>query len=109
DVWMRQRRNGSRLAFKARLQVRVGREMLGQNFNGYVAPEPRVPRTIHLTHAACSQRSHHLVRSQLCSRRQAHFFFSSEAQFKTTFTCVAFVSASGSFMQTIFCPLLMTP
>src|SRR5215469_11559253 len=43
---------------------------------------------------------------QLCSQRQAHFFFNSEAQFKTTFTCVAFVSASGSFMQTIFCPLL---
>jgi len=56
-----------------------------------------------------TERSHHLVRSQHCSRRQAHFFFNSEAQFKTTFTCVAFVSASGSFMQTIFCPLLITP
>ena len=49
------------------------------------------------------------VRSQLCPRRQAHFFFNSEAQFKTTFTCVAFVSASGSLMQTIFCPLPITP
>ena len=46
---------------------------------------------------------------KLCSRLQAHFFCNSEAQFKTILTCVALVSASGSFMHTIFCPLLITP
>ena len=60
----------------------------------------------HPTHA---QRPHNFKRTELCARRDAHFLSSSEAQFRTTFTCIALVSLSGSLMQMKCCPSGITP
>jgi hypothetical protein len=60
----------------------------------------------HPTHA---QRPHDFKRTELCARRDAHFLSSSEAQFRTTFTCIALVSLSGSLMQMKCCPSGITP
>jgi len=101
-------RDGFGFALEALFANGIREEPRGENLDGDAAVQPGILGAVHLSHSACAELSHHLV-VPACSRRQTHFFFNSESQFKTTFTCVAFVSASGSFMQTIFCPLLITP
>ena len=48
-------RGRARLLLEALLAVRVGRELRRQNLDGHVAPQPRVARPIHLSHASGAQ------------------------------------------------------
>ena len=60
-------------------------------------------------HPAHAERPHNFIRTGQGARRDAHFLSSSEAQFRTTFTCIALVSLSGSLMQMKCCPSGITP
>ena len=52
DVGMVQRRQRLRFALEPREAIRVGRERLGQDFDGNVPIELRVARAVDLAHAA---------------------------------------------------------
>jgi len=53
---------------------RLSGKGLRQNFNGYVAIEPRVPRPINLTHAALADGGQDLVRAEslACGKRHEY-------------------------------------
>ncbi len=59
-----QRGQGLGLALKPRDPLRVGGERRGQDLDGDVAIEPRVPRPIHFAHAAGSEGRDDLVRAE---------------------------------------------
>ncbi len=46
--------------------------MLWQNFNGYIAPEPRFPGAIHFAHAARTERRLNFIRPESCARGEGH-------------------------------------
>jgi hypothetical protein len=56
NVGVIQRRNYLRLLLEPPQPFRVPRKRGGQNLDCDVAPEPRVPRAVHLTHAASAER-----------------------------------------------------
>ena len=56
DVWMVQARHRPRLALEALAQCRIFGEMLGKNFDGDAAPEPRVTRLVDFAHPARPER-----------------------------------------------------
>ena len=64
DVRVRQRGDGLRLALEARQRVGVLRAVGRQDLDRHLAPEPRVPRPVHLSHPARAERRHDLVRAQ---------------------------------------------
>ena len=57
-------RDSSRFAFEAHLQIRIRRELRGQDLDSDVAIQPRIARAIHLAHAASADRRHYFVRSE---------------------------------------------
>ena len=61
DVRMIEGGNGTRLAFEAKQQVRIARHACWQDFDGDLAPQLRVPRAIHLAHAAGAERGDDFV------------------------------------------------
>ena len=63
DVRVIQRGEESSLPLEPRDPVRIGRERLGEDLDGNVAIEPRVPRPIHFPHAAGPERGVNLVRA----------------------------------------------
>ena len=57
---------------EALLGLRVLRKMGGKNLDGYRAIEPRVPRAIHLAHAARPERRLNLVWTESRTRVKPH-------------------------------------
>ena len=49
---MRQRRDRPRFGLEPPAHLRVGRDVVGHHLDGDIPVEPRVPRAIHLAHAA---------------------------------------------------------
>ena len=64
DVGVREGGDSARLPFEAFERVRVGIELLGQDLDGHLAAEPRVPRAVDLPHAARAERGDDLVGAQ---------------------------------------------
>ena len=64
DVGMVQRGQDPGLALKPRDPLRVGGERRGQDLDGDVAIEPRVPRPIHFAHPAGPEGGNDLVRAE---------------------------------------------
>ncbi len=60
SVWGGTARFG--LAFKPSQSLGIGSEVLGQNLDGDISVELRIPRPIHLSHAALTERFKDLVR-----------------------------------------------
>jgi hypothetical protein len=56
-------RCGARLALKS-ISCSLGRKRSRQNFDGYLTMQPRIPRPIHLAHAAFADGLFDLVRSE---------------------------------------------
>ena len=71
NVWMIERRSGARLALEAFPRV-IRRKRLGQNLNCYVAMQPRVPGTVHLSHPALADGRKDFVRAELVACRERH-------------------------------------
>src|SRR5271169_5861604 len=69
---MAQGRDRLGLALKARFQVRIGRKMGGQDFDGDIAAEPRIARTADFSHAARAQRRLNLVWPEFRAGSQPH-------------------------------------
>ena len=67
---MIQRRDRLRLPLEPREHVRVLREGFGQDFDGDVAAQLRVPRPVHLSHSPGAERREDFVRPQQGSRIQ---------------------------------------
>ena len=63
DVRMAQRGNGARLALEAGHRIRVGGKRRRQHFEGDVAAQPRVARSIDLAHTAHANERHDFVRA----------------------------------------------
>jgi hypothetical protein len=72
DVGMIQRGDGAGFAFKAFASLWVGSHVSGQDFDRHCAIQPRVARPIDFAHAARSDRSNYLVRSEPSSDSQRH-------------------------------------
>ena len=72
DVGMIERRDGSRLALEALFQIRIGREMSWQDFDGDVAAETHVPCAIHFSHPTRTERCEDLVGAKSGARGQGH-------------------------------------
>ena len=61
DVRVRQGSNGAGLALEAGESARIVRDVVGENLDGDVAPQPRVARAVNLAHTARAQRSERSV------------------------------------------------
>src|SRR5688500_12784123 len=72
DVRVAQRSDDARFTLESRLAVRIAGHRRGQDFDGDIAPEPRVTGTIDLAHAARSDWTADLVGSETCSRTERH-------------------------------------
>ena len=72
DVRMLEGGEGLRLALEPRETVRVGRNGLRENLERDIALEPRVVRSIDLSHAARSQGGDDLVRPNADTRTERH-------------------------------------
>ena len=64
DVRVIQGRSGTRLPLEAVQALRVRRNLGRQHLQGDLAPEPRVPRPVHLSHPACANLAQDFVRPQ---------------------------------------------
>ena len=73
DVRMVERRGRARLLLEALTAAGVGGQGLGQHLDRDLAPEPRVPRPIHLAHAAGAERREDLVRIRASFQQRAAF------------------------------------
>ena len=74
NIGMIERRSGARLALET-FPRSFRCKGLRQNFDGYVAMEPRVARLIHLAHAAFADGRKNFVRAEKLTRRQRHGVF----------------------------------
>ena len=72
DVRMIERSQDLRFPFEAGEPFRIGREGLGQDFDGNVAMEFRVRRPIHLAHAARANERDDLVGAEANTGRKRH-------------------------------------
>ena len=72
DIGMRERRHGARLALETRPSIGVVCDIGGQDLDGHVAPESRVPCAIHFTHTTGAERRDDLVRAEACAGGQGH-------------------------------------
>jgi hypothetical protein len=75
DVGMIQGGQRPRLALEAGETLDIHRERAGENLQRHVAPEPRIPRAIHLAHSAGADRGDDLVRAETGTDRQSHRLF----------------------------------
>ena len=64
DVRVIQRRQRPRFTFESRQALWIGREGLGQDLDGDVAPEVGIARAIHLAHATRAEQADDLVMGQ---------------------------------------------
>ena len=71
DTGMIERRSGARLALET-LSRSLRCKGLRQNFDGYFAMQPRVPRLIHFAHASLSQFGKDLVGAESLARGKRH-------------------------------------
>ena len=71
DVRVVERGGGSRLLLEAAQSARVLREGRREDLDGDVAPEPRVARPVHLSHAARADAAGDLVGTELLVGAQA--------------------------------------
>jgi len=67
DVRMIQSGNSLGLVLEALLAHWIGRKLRGQNLDRHVSPQPRVSRSVHLSHPARAQRDLNLIRPESCS------------------------------------------
>ena len=72
DVRVAQSRNRFGFALKARFQIRIGRKMRGQDFDGDIPAEPGVARAVDFAHASGAQRGLNLVRPEFRASRERH-------------------------------------
>src|SRR5713226_2539312 len=70
---MVERGNSARFALKALLAVHIRGELERQDLNGDIAPQPCIPRAIHLAHPARAERVQDFVGSQPNSGGQWHW------------------------------------
>ena len=61
---MRERGNGFGFGFEAAAHLRIGRDMLGHDFDRDFAVEPQIARAIHFAHAARAERRQNFVLSE---------------------------------------------
>ena len=73
NVWVVDRGDRFRFAFEAKAQLRVLREISGQNLDGHCSIESRVTRPIDLPHSARPDRRDDLVRPEPHSRCEFHW------------------------------------
>ena len=67
---MRKRRDGPRLDLEAGEGAGIAPNVVRQNLDGDVAPEPRVPRPVDLAHPARAERGEDLVGAETGARPQ---------------------------------------
>ena len=72
DIGMIQRAAGARLLFEAAQPVGILGEGAQQDFDRHLAPEPRVPRAIHLPHASRAQHGDDFVGTKVRPRGESH-------------------------------------
>ena len=72
DVGMIERRNRLRLLLEPQHPLRIARKRRRQHLHRHVAIEPRIPRPIHLAHAARACWCHDLVRTEFGARGERH-------------------------------------
>jgi len=72
DAGMVERRERTRLALESRQAFGVARDLLGQDLDRHVAPEPRIARAIDLAHPPRAQRRQDLVGAEPGSSRERH-------------------------------------
>src|SRR5579863_1513193 len=95
DIGMIQCGQHLRFALKARKSICIVRERFWENFDRYITPEFCVMGLVDFTHAARTNLGDDLVRAELSSSFDAHYFpggtrrFSSSNQLSTTLICVA--------------------
>ncbi len=70
DVRVGKFRNCLGFAVQSLAQSGIGRQIGGQDFDGYIALESSVAGAIHLTHPAGAERGEDFVRSELGARRE---------------------------------------
>jgi hypothetical protein len=73
DVWVVQSGCGARFLFEAAETIGIGGERHWQDLDCDIARETRVPRSIHLAHAARSDRSEDFVWTEASSWHQSHW------------------------------------
>src|SRR5580692_9429673 len=71
NMRMIERRSGTRLALET-FPRSFGRKGQWQGFESYIALEPRVPRTIHLAHAAFTDGRKDFVRAEFSAYSKGH-------------------------------------
>src|SRR5262245_58807206 len=72
DVRMIEPRNYARLALEPGARLRALGQVRGQHLDGYVAPQPRVPRAIDLAHPSRAKRSDDFIGAQTGADGQWH-------------------------------------
>jgi hypothetical protein len=72
DMGVVQRCERTRLAFESRELLGAMRKLVGENLHGDVAAEPRVARTVDLTHAALAEKADDLVQANARASGEAH-------------------------------------
>ncbi len=66
-------KNRARFLFEAAQSLGIGGELRRQHLDRDVAPETRVPRTVHLAHAPRTDWGDDLVGAQARTGRECHF------------------------------------
>jgi hypothetical protein len=74
---VRERRKRPGLALDARATLRVGGHLIGQRPDRHLAPELRVARAIHHTHAARAERLQDLVGAETVAGLEGHWLVNS--------------------------------
>ena len=72
NVRMVQAGNGFRFALKSLLAHRIGGKLSWQNLHRHIALQPRIPRSVHFTHPARTERVQDLVGSQPNTTGECH-------------------------------------
>ena len=72
DVGVIQNPGGAGLLLEPPQPVRISREGSGKNLDRHLAPQPRVPRAIHLSHAARAERREDLVGAEAGTCSECH-------------------------------------
>src|SRR5262245_13770688 len=72
DVRVIEPRNHARLALEPGARLRTLGQVRGQHLDGYVAPQPHVPRAIDLAHPSRANRSDDLIGAQTGADGQWH-------------------------------------
>jgi hypothetical protein len=74
NVRIIQARDGFRFLLEALPQNRITGKMRRKDFDGEGAVQPRIPRTVHLSHPTRPERRADLIGSKFCARKERHEF-----------------------------------